>query len=65
MSDLLHALYDAGMNDIDIIAMISIGINRAIILAIQQDDKYLIPQLRKWASIAEEWFYKEIKRGTD
>lgn len=63
MKEWLHLLYDVGMDDIAITAMISIGINKSLSLAVEQDDLELLPKLLEWARIAEQSFYNCIKEA--
>ena len=54
MPDWLHTLYDAGMNDVDITSMISIGVAQSMQFALKQHDVFMMQKLLSWTKTADD-----------
>lgn len=57
MPDWLHVLYDAGMSDVDITSMVSIGVAQSMQFALKDHDVYMMTKLLEWSKVADKCMY--------
>lgn len=60
MPDWLHVLYDAGMNDVDITSMISIGVAQSMQFAVKDHDVFMMTKLLEWSKVADKCMFNCI-----
>ena len=60
MPEWLHTLYDAGMDDVDIAAMISIGVAQSLKFAYQERNADMMLKLVEWSKITDKCFCDSI-----
>mgnify|MGYP006908834909 CR=1 FL=1 len=57
MPDWLHVLYDAGMSDVDITSMVSIGVAQSMQFALKDHDVYMMTKLLEWSKVVDKCMY--------